>query len=60
MVPRGVDEVVLNEHHVVTGNDGICPTFTSPLQVLTFPDTEVGDMQLFAKQLRLSLLVDNK
>jgi len=63
VVPRGVDDVVLNEHHaVVTGNDGICPTFTSspPLQVLTFPDTEVGDMQLFAKQHRLSLLVDDK
>ena len=65
VVPRGVDDMVLNEHHVVTGNDGICQTFTPPcylasLQVLTFPDTEVGDMQLFAKDHRKSLLVENK
>ena len=65
VVPIGVDDVVLNEHHFDTDNDGICPTFTPPsspasLQVLTFPDTELGDMQLFAKDHRESLLVDDK
>ena len=67
VVQRGADDMVLNEHnhHVVTGNDGICPTqlACSPasLQVLlTFPDTEVGDMPLFAKDHRESLLVDDE
>jgi hypothetical protein len=65
VVPNGVDNMVLNEHHVFTGNDGICQTSTpscSPasLQVLTFPDTEVGVMQLFAKDHRKSLVVDDK
>ena len=65
VVPINVDDVVLNKHHVFTGNDGICQTSTSPrspasLQVLTFPDTEVGGMQLFVKEHRQSLEVDDK
>ena len=66
VVPNTVDDVVLNEHHVFTGNDGISQTSTPPpcspasLQVLTFPDTEVGVMQLFAKEHRQSLEVDDK
>jgi hypothetical protein len=66
VVPNGVDDVMLNEHHVFTGNDGICQTSTPPscspasLQVLTFPDTGVGVMQLFAKDHRESIVVDNK
>jgi hypothetical protein len=65
LVPNGVDDVVLNEHHVFTGNNGICQTSTPPccpasLQaVLTFPDSEVGVMQFFAKD-RRSLVVDDK
>ena len=52
VVPNGVDDMVLNEHHIFTGNDGICQTSTPPcspasLQMLTFPgDTEVDVMQL--------------
>ena len=65
VVPYGVDDVVLNEHHVFTGNNGICQTSTPPcspasLQVLTFPNTEVGVMQLFVNDHRESLVVDDK
>lgn len=66
VVPNVVHDVVLNEHHVIIpGNNGTChaptpPSLPASLQVLTFPDTEVGDMQSFARHHRESLVVDDK